>query len=247
MDTRYALVTGGLGDIGGAIVSALSADGFEVVVLDLSSPSDDRRAEDLRVSGRVHFAPGSTTEQERIQEAIRLLPRIDVAVLCAGIVHAQPFLEIEPAEWARQLEVNLTGAFLASQAAARNMVETQTTGHLIYISSWVAARPWPEIAAYSSSKAGINQLMRTAALELSPYRIRANAVAPGIVMAGLARGQFENEPQYRERASRSIPLGEPQTPEEIADAVRFLASPAAATITGTVLTVDSGCTLGTLQ
>ena len=88
--------------------------------------------------------------------------------------------------------------------------------------------------------------MRQAALELSVHRIRANAVAPGIVMAGLAKVQFETEPQYAARASKSIPLGAPQTAEQIGEAVGFLASPLASSMTGSVLLVDGGSSLGTM-
>jgi NAD(P)-dependent dehydrogenase (short-subunit alcohol dehydrogenase family) len=89
--------------------------------------------------------------------------------------------------------------------------------------------------------------MRQAALELSAHGIRANAVAPGIVKAGMARHQLETEPAYAARVATAVPLGELQTPEQIGAAVAFLASPAAASMTGTVLLVDAGSTLGTLD
>ena len=235
-----AMVTGGAGDIGRAISTALATAGFAVTAL------DTREAQAGMDRDGVRFARADTTSPEEMRRAVDALPTLDVAVLCAGTVTAQPFLEIDPDVWRRQLEINLTGAFIAAQVAARRMVGEGIRGHLIFISSWVAERPWPEIASYSASKAGLNQLMRVAALELSPHGIRANAVAPGIVLAGLAKGQLQNEPQYAARASRAIPLGAPQTAEQIADAVAFLASPGAATMTGSVLTVDSGCTLGTL-
>lgn len=243
-----ALVTGGAGDIGGAISATLSAAGFQVVIVDLvDDVRGHARAAELASTGTVSFLRASTTDSEAISRIIASLPRLDVAVMCAGTVTAQPFLEIDLEAWNRQLEVNLTGAFIVSQATARRMVADGSRGHLIYISSWVAARPWPEISAYSTSKAGMDQLMKQAALELSPHGIRANAVAPGIVMAGLAKTQFETEPQYAARASAAIPLGFPQTAQQIADAVGFLASDAASTMTGSVLLVDGGCTLGTIR
>jgi NAD(P)-dependent dehydrogenase (short-subunit alcohol dehydrogenase family) len=245
---RTALITGGAGDIGAAITRELSAQGIDTIILDVL-PDDvgEARAAGLVESASVSYRRADTTSPVDMGDVISRLPHLDIAILCAGIVEAQPFLEIDVAVWRRTLEVNLTGAFVAAQAAARHMVSTGTAGHLVFISSWVAERPWPEIGAYSSSKAGMNQLMRTIALELSPHAIRANAIAPGIVMAGLARTQFENEPQYAQRASRAIPLGLPQTPQHIADAVGFLVSPAAATMTGSVITVDAGSSLGTLS
>ncbi|WP_219732032.1 SDR family NAD(P)-dependent oxidoreductase [Glaciihabitans sp. INWT7] len=244
---KFALVTGGAGDIGGAIVARLSADGFTTTIVDtIDEPAGAARARALSVNAPVTFCRASTTSRQALTALIATLPRLDLAVMCAGTVSAQPFLDIDDAAWQLQLDVNLTGSFLAAQIAARRMRKDASRGHLIFISSWVASRPWPEIAAYSSSKAGIDQLMRQAALELAPHGIRSNSVAPGIVMAGLAKTQFETEPQYAARASRSIPLGAPQTADQIADAVGFLASPAAATMTGSILTVDAGSTLGTL-
>ena len=244
---RRAMVTGGAGDIGGAIASTLSAAGYETTILDmLDEDAGDRRAAELVRQAPVHYQRADTTSPRDIEAALADMPRIDLAVLCAGTVTAQPFLEIDVADWRRQIEINLTGAFVAAQAASRRMVADHTAGQLIFISSWVAARPWPEITAYSASKAGMDQLMRQAALELAPHAIRSNAVAPGIVMAGLAKVQFETEPQYAARASASIPLGSPQTAQQIADAVGFLASPAAASMTGSVLLIDAGCTLGAI-
>lgn len=245
---RFALVTGGAGDIGGEITATLSAAGYETTILDLIDQrvGDDRAAHLTRESA-VHFVRASTTDSVEVDRVIATMPQLDLAVMCAGTVTAEPFLDIDLVAWRRQLEVNLTGAFIVSQRAARRMVVDGTKGNLVFISSWVATRPWPEIAAYSSSKAGMDQLMKQAALELSPFGIRSNSVAPGIVMAGLAKSQFENEPQYAARASASIPLGAPQSSQQIADAVGFLASDAASSLTGTVLLVDAGCSLGTMN
>lgn len=242
---RHALVTGGAGDIGGAIAAALSGNGFATSIIDIvDDPAGQARASSLRKDAPVTYTRADTTNPAAMAAAVAAMPRVDVAVLCAGTVQAQPFLDIDVSSWQRQLEVNLTGAFVAAQAAARRMVETGTPGLLVFISSWVATRPWPEITAYSAAKAGMDQLMRQAALELAPHGIRANAVAPGIVRAGLAKHQFETEPQYAARASRSIPMGAPQEPRQVADAVAYLASDAADYMTGAVLLIDGGCSLG---
>lgn len=241
----HAIVTGGVGDIGGEIVARLSRMGFETTIWDvIPAEAGAQRALNHERGAPVHYARVDITDPAAVGAAIGAMPRLDLAVMCAGTVTAQPFLEIELADWQRQLDVNLTGSFVTAQAAARRMVELGSPGHLIFISSWVAARPWPEITAYSASKAGMDQLMRQAALEMATHGIRANAVAPGIVMAGLAKSQFENEPQYAARAASAIPLGAPQRASQIADAVGFLASDAASTMTGSTLLVDGGCSLG---
>jgi NAD(P)-dependent dehydrogenase (short-subunit alcohol dehydrogenase family) len=154
-----------------------------------------------------------------------------------------PFLEITQESWQRQIDINLTGAFNVAQAVARKMVVAKTGGVVIFTSSWVAEIPWPEITAYAASKAGLNMLMKQMARELAPYGVRANAIAPGIVRAGMGGRQLREEPQYAARVAKVIPLGEPGTPVEIAQAVVYLAGPQAAYMTGSILLLDGGCSL----
>jgi len=230
------LVTGAAGDIGRAACAALVAAGYDVVGTDIIDPGDHP------IEGEFHRL--DTTSAPDCRTLVDSLPRLDAVVANAGIVQSQPFLEIDPDVWRRHLEVNTTGAFVITQAGARRMVADGTRGCLIYTSSWVASNPWPEIAAYASSKAAIDQLMRQAALELAGHGIRANSVAPGIVRAGMARRQLDTEPAYAARAATAVPLGELQSAEHVAGAIAFLASDAAATMTGSVLLIDAGCSLG---
>jgi len=246
---RVAVVTGGAGDIGSAIAAALVSDGFRVWILDIKPESEgEALASRLRGSGgEVHYRLVNQADRERVAQVLAELPRLDLIVISGATVQAQTFLEIDHEAWCRQIDINLTSNFVCAQEAARLMAAQGVAGQILFVSSWVASRPWPEIAAYSVSKAGIDQLMRQIALELAPQGIRANAVAPGIVRAGLAKGQLENEPAYAARVAEAIPLGELQSAEDIAQAVSFMASPGAATMTGTVLTVDGGCSLGQVR
>ena len=195
----------------------------------------------------VHYQQVDVRDRAAIDRALTEMsphhPTIDIACINAGIVESAPFLELTPDSWQRQIDINLTGAFNVAQAIARQMVATNTQGRLIFTSTWVASIPWPEIAAYTVSKAGLNMLMKQAARELAAYGIRANAVAPGIVDAGLAARQLREDPGYAARTARVIPLGEPGTAVEIAQAVVYLSSPQTAYMTGTVLTLDGGCSL----
>ena len=245
-----AVVTGGAGDIGRAIGAALASDGYEVLLTDLV---DDARGRDVAVdtargAGRtVDYAQLDVTDPDATARLLDQLDRLTLFVANAGTVMAVPFLDITPEQWQRQLEVNLTGAFFGAQAAARVMVRREIRGLLLFTSSWVAQRPWPEITAYATSKAGLEQLVRQIALELAPHRVRANAVAPGIVRAGLAKHQLETELAYAARAATASPLDELQTADQIGKAVAFLASPAAETMDGAVLLMDTGCSLGTMR
>jgi NAD(P)-dependent dehydrogenase (short-subunit alcohol dehydrogenase family) len=196
---------------------------------------------------KVHYKKVDQCDESAMSAAVNAVEDLSLMVITAATVKAQPFLEIELDAWKKQIELNLTGSFIASQLAAKKMVSNKTKGQIIFISSWVAERPWPEITAYTASKAGVNQLMRQLALELAPLGIRANAIAPGIVKAGLAKNQLENEPAYAARVATAIPLGDLQEATDIAQAVAFMASPAASTMTGSVMTIDGGCTLGQIR
>jgi len=161
----------------------------------------------------------------------------------AGIVESAPFLDITAEQWQKHIDVNLSGVFNVVQLSARIMVRNEAPGMLILTGSWVGAVPWPEIAAYATTKAAIVMLGKSAARELASDGIRVNIVAPGIVAAGLAKRQMETEPQYAARVARVIPTGAPQTAEEVAGVVSFLCSSDAASMTGSVLLADGGCSL----
>ena len=242
---KTALVTGAAGDLGKAMATALAREGAHVIVWDIKSENDASaamtqiRAHDPKAAYQIV----DVRHRASVDAAIAAMPALDIVCSNAGIVDSAPFLEVSQANWNDHIDINLTGCFNVCQAAARRMVADANPGRIILTSSWVARIPWPEISAYTVSKAGVNMLVKAMARELSPHGILVNAVAPGIVDAGLAGRQFREEPQYAERASKVIPLGEPGSPDDIAEAVVYLASPATAYMTGSVLTLDGGCSL----
>lgn len=244
---QVALVTGGAGDLGNEMGLQLAQAGASVVLWDIKSDATDR-INRVKVAGQpVHYAQVDISNRAAVNRAmdriIRDLGQIDIVCANAGIVIAQPFLEISQENWQRHIDVNLTGSFNVGQAAARQMVAAKRPGRIILTSSWVSEIPWPEDTAYSVSKAGINMLTKQMARELAVYGIRVNAIAPGIVKAGLAGRQLLEEPRYAARVSKVIPLGEPGTPVEIGQAVVYMASPQTAYMTGTILVLDGGCSL----
>jgi NAD(P)-dependent dehydrogenase (short-subunit alcohol dehydrogenase family) len=246
---QHVFISGGAGAIGVAIVRRLTEHGAHVTVNDVIDEKSIRAAlaEDGVMPDRVLALSGDLTHKPTVMRLINRAREhfgpLDVVCCHAGIVRSGPLITVDEADWDQTIDVNLKAAFLLAQAGANAMLADGQAGQLIFTTSWVGAVPWPEIGPYSASKAGMNMLMRTFARELAPQGIRANGVAPGIVGVGMARRQWDTEPEYRARASRAIPLGALQTPESVADAFLFLCSPLAAYMTGSVLLVDGGCSL----
>jgi NAD(P)-dependent dehydrogenase (short-subunit alcohol dehydrogenase family) len=237
-------ITGGAGDIGAAMAAELTRLGARITLVDRKPAAEAApwlaRA---RVHGDVAYAEADVRDRAALDASLAAVDPLDVAIGNAAIGHGIPFLEITPEQWREHLDVNLTGCFNLGQAAARLMVARAHPGTILFTGSWVQEIPWPEIAAYSATKAGVRMLARSMARELAVHGIRVNVVAPGIVNAGLAKHQMETEPQYARRIKGILPQGEPQSPEQIAQATAFLCSPAAAAMTGAVLLVDGGASL----
>jgi NAD(P)-dependent dehydrogenase (short-subunit alcohol dehydrogenase family) len=149
-----------------------------------------------------------------------------------------PLLQTELAAWQKILEVNLTGALVMAQQAARRMLPRKK-GSLIFMASIAGLDPMPAIPAYSVSKAGLIGLTKALAKELGPAGIRVNAIAPGLVETKFAAALFQNRQLY-ERVIADVPLGRHGQPEDIVGTAIFLASEASAYVTGQVLIVDGG-------
>ena len=237
-------VTGAAGDLGGAMALELAGRGAVVTMLDrVPQEEASGRIAGVSAAGSCSYRQVDVTDRAAVDAALAAIEPLDVAIGNAGIVEAAPFLDVSQEQWQAHLDVNVTGCFNVGQAAARLMAERGTRGQVIFTGSWVGEIPWPEISAYSVSKAGVRMLARSMARELAGRGIRVNVVAPGIVMAGMAKRQYEMDPDYARRASVVIPLGEFGTAEQIAKAVGFLCSPDAEYMTGSVLLVDGGASL----
>src|SRR5205085_5104262 len=172
-----------------------------------------------------------------VTEVVGKLGQLDVLVNNAGIEKRAPFLEITPSDWQRQLDVNLSGTFYCTQAAARAMAE-RNYGRIVNLSS-VAGLIGPiDLAAYGAAKAGIVGLTRAAALDLADYGITVNAIAPGPIETELMLGVWSAE-ALRERPQHGA-IARFGTVDEIAHTALFLASPESGFITGITLSVDGG-------
>jgi len=250
---QTTLVTGGLGDIGRAIALKFANNGWRVVVNDIAPRSEgEARLEGWNAPyGSLLYLSGDNANRAEVEalldniEAKWSVPELVIAN--AGVVTPAPFLEMTEEAWRTHLDVNLTGAFHIAQASARRRVERGIAGSLLFTSSWVQDTPQANISAYCVSKSGLKMLAQTMALELGRYGIRANLVAPGIVMAGLSGRLFrEGEANPQEFIDR-IPLNALQSAEQVADAFWLLAQPEAAYITGSTLFADGGMSLFQFQ
>jgi NAD(P)-dependent dehydrogenase (short-subunit alcohol dehydrogenase family) len=238
---RTVLVTGAAGGIGAAIAAAFQARGERVVLADI----DAERVRALADATGALAVAADITDPDSIARALAEVEAqagpVEVLVNNAGLltIHGA-LLELTGADLDRILRTNVLGTFQMTQQVARRMVDRSVAGTIVNLSSIGGRQPTPGMGGYESSKAAVDALTRWAAIELSAYGIRVNAVAPGPVLtAMLAAGMPEGSPAREAWVSR-IPLRRMAAAEDVAQAVVFLASDAAAHITGTSLPVDGG-------
>lgn len=243
---RLILVTGGAGALGQAIVGRLRAYGAAVAVNDRIDA--DLAARRITFDDRVAYVPGDAGEPgvaaallDQVRDRFGGLP--DTVCCHAGVVESAPILDFKLESARRVLHDNLLPAFALAQESARRWVAAGRPGLLLFTSSWVQDVPWPGIAPYSAAKAALRSLARSFARELAPHGIRANVIAPGIVAAGMAKQQWDSEPDFRQRARRAIPLGSLQSPDSVADTVLYAVSDLASYMTGATILVDGGASL----
>jgi len=251
VEGRVAIVTGAGRGIGYAIAERLVTDGASVVVVDLDEQNARAAANRLtEEAGRHRAAIGLGADCAVRAEAARVIARcleqfgrMDIFVANAGIGLTVPLLDTTDEQWDRTMEINLRGVFLGVQLAGRAMREGGG-GRIVATASTNAFWMETNLAAYDASKAGVVGLVRTAAMELAPYGITVNAVGPGMIATDLTRDLID-DPERSQVYLGQIPAGRFGTPRDVAAAVGFLVSADAAWITGHVLVVDGGQTLGT--
>lgn len=240
---QHILVTGAAGDIGAAIVDHFVSTGATVTAVDIKSESEILGRYSKEQQSSIRAVCIDLCDKEAVNSLISTGAPLTSVIGNAGVGGTAAFIDIDAAFWQRTLDVNLTANFNLGQATARHFIEYKTPGRIVFTGSWVGSVPWPEITAYTVSKAGLEMLAKQMARELAVHGIRVNVVAPGIVRAGLAGELLKTDPVYAKRAGRVVPLGEFQTASQVADVVGFLCSPAGEYITGTVLLADGGCSL----
>ncbi len=242
LDGKTALVTGAGRGIGRAVALALAGAGAELVLVSRTPSQLDQVAGEIaRNGGRARALPLDVTDSGAVRNAVEGLGRVDILVNNAGLNRPQPFLEVDEETLDRLLTLNVRAAFLVAQAAARLMV-ANGVGVIINMTSQMGhVGSERDRTVYVMTKHAIEGLTKAMAVELAPKGVRVVSIAPTFIDTPLVRPFFDN-PTFRKWVLERIPLGRLGTVEEVASAVVFLASPAAALVTGSSLLVDGGWT-----
>lgn len=240
LNDKVAVVTGAGRSIGRGIALAFAEAGADVVCAARTGGEIQSVASEIQELGRKAIAvPCDICEVEQIDamvaKAVEAFGRIDILVNNAGAGYLKPAMETGQRAWEYQLRLNLTGTFLCSKAVVKVMLERKS-GSIINISSRSADQPAVGMIAYGVSKAGMNHLTRTLAFELAPH-VRVNCISPGAIWTETSA---ETLGPARDRIVRGTPLQRMGTPEDIALAAIYLASPASDWVTGKILEVDGG-------
>ncbi len=238
---KVALVTGAAQGIGKDITLALANDGADVALCDVNLEAAQKTAADIAAKGKKSLAlranvAVSADVTAMMEQVVENFGRVDILVNNAGITRDGLILRMKDEDWDLVLSINLKGAFLCAKAALKYMTK-QRSGTIINIASIVGAMGNAGQANYVASKAGLIGLTKTIAREYANRNVTANAVAPGFIETAMTQALTEN---VRQELAKQIPMGKLGTPEDVANAVRFLASPWASYITGQVIHVNGG-------
>jgi NAD(P)-dependent dehydrogenase (short-subunit alcohol dehydrogenase family) len=242
LDGKTALVTGAGRGIGRAVALALAAAGAELVLVSRTPSQLEEVAREIKENGgRAQVLTLDVTDSAAVRRAVAGLSALDILVNNAGLNRPQPFLEVDEDTLDRLLALNVRAAFLVAQASARRMV-AQGEGVIINMSSQMGhVGSERDRTAYVMTKHAIEGLTKAMAVELAPKGVRVVSIAPTFIDTPLVRPFFD-DPTFRKWVLDHIPLGRLGTVEEVASAVVFLASPAAALVTGSSLLADGGWT-----
>ena len=244
-----ALVTGASYGLGAEIAITLARDGFNVAVTELSAKDLDQTVTAIEEEDGARAASfdldlrETGSLKEAVAGTISAMGKIDVLVNNAGLLIAKPALEVTLDDWDQVMSINVRGCYFMSQYVARHLIEEGRSGSIINIASTFTVIGTPNVSPYGVSKAAVGGITRHLAVEWAKYGIRVNAVAPGTVETKLRAKILAADPERRATNMAKIPMGRFGTPEDMAGAVSYLASPSSSYVNGHVLTVDGGLTI----
>src|ERR1700744_5882625 len=239
-----AIVTGAGNGIGFEVAKQLALKGASVVINDIDTELVKAASTQINELGKGQTYPvaGDAGDLKLIQllvdTAVEQFGELHIAIANAGITLFGDFLEYKPEALQSVMTVNLQGSFFLAQAAAKQIIKQKTSGSILFMLSVTGHQAHKNLAAYGMTKAALEMLAKNLVIELSPYKITVNTVAPGATLTE----RTQEDTEYNDTWSRITPMGRPATVEDVASAVLFLVSPMAGHITGQNLVVDGGWT-----
>jgi glucose 1-dehydrogenase len=242
-DQQVAIVTGAGQGIGLEICRQLAANGAFVLLNDIDAALTENAVKKINKNyGGCYGLPGDASDisfiQEMVDTAIKEFGQLNIAIANAGITLYGDFFEYTPDAFFKVLHTNLGGSFFLAQAAAKKMKEQKTGGSILFMSSVTGHQAHKNLTAYGMTKAALELLAKNLVIELSPYQITVNAIAPGATTTERTKEYIDFEKTW----SRITPMGRPADPSDIAQAALFMVSGKAKHITGQSLVIDGGWT-----
>lgn len=240
---QVAIITGAGQGIGFEIAKQLAVQGVKIVLNDVDQDLAKDAAKQINQSGGQCFPiAGDAADvafiKQMVQQTVIQFGKITIAIANAGITLFDEFLNYKPESLQKVMQLNLAGSFFLAQQAAIQIKQQQTGGSILFMSSVTGHQAHKNLVAYGMTKAGLEMLAKGLVIELSPYQISVNAIAPGATVTARTLG----DASYEDTWSKITPMGRPATAKDIANAAVFLVSPLSRHVTGQTLVVDGGWT-----
>jgi NAD(P)-dependent dehydrogenase (short-subunit alcohol dehydrogenase family) len=244
-ETKTAIITGGASGLGLAATKKFVENGVRTIIIGRNEHNLATVAESLGplCSYKVFDLSDLKDIPQLVNEITEESGPIDILVNNAGINQKKPLTEVTDEEFQTVISTNLTSVFVLSREVAKSMLQ-QKSGCIINISSMAAQYGIPYVIAYTAAKTGIEGMTKAMAVELSPEGIRVNCVAPGFIATNMSAKALDSDPQRKQKVLSRTPMGKLGVPDDVAEAIFYLASDGAKYVTGVVLPVDGGNSIG---